>query len=1046
MRFKSVALFGAASSCLLVNMSAGEASAQAIVVNDDDTVLNQTADASNPTDSVILVFGEDSTINLIGANLDGGPFVPFDGPDDLDGLDFSGINFFARRGTVSVDANSSVSTDSFGISNLLSAIDPFGVDTTDIPIDTDEFLTVTNAGTITSTQEDGVRAATGLTLVNSGSIEGGSTLDGEVIQGIFTSAGDGVSAFHIPTFAAGVPDDVPLSSVTNTATGTIHGARIGVILSGGGEILNDGSIIGEVGGAIVQTAEYSFFDSVLNDIVVFAPRTRALITNNGIIEGVFDDGARLSSYSNDLTRQSFDLSDVDTEAEALALFDLPALSVASDAAFSDFDAVLVNTGRIETAAPADGDAVGAVFDPVSGEQLPVFSVSTFNAVSMGSGAGYIYNAPTGIIRSQNGAAALGLFAVDVINEASGTIRVNNEGTIDGNISGSDGQEFILNLGTISGSIGLGLGDDLVILSAGSTLSEDLTLGEGNDVLIADTTGSIGGFADGGDGDDFLGLILGGSALSTDQLFGFERVETFGTGDITGLDLSQVGELNLGDGGSLDVGSTGFTGGLFVNQGGTVVGTGELEFLVVNGGGAVSPGNSIGQFTVTGDVSLSAGSTYDVEVNGTASDQILASGVATIAGGSVLVSGEDGVDLQAGLGTQQYTILSADGGVTGAFESISDSLQFYHASLASTATSTFVVLDPVGADFLAVAQTSTQQSLGGVLQGELLDAEGDFLDLMRNSFPGLTDAQVRSGLDNLSGSFNAGTPIVTSQLAIATSTAARRDAELEPGQSTVWVEGIYEDFEFDDAEDLTSQAIVSGVELGLSRGLVVGGFLGITQGEVEDALGSATEQDGVIFGASARTSLKGLNISGSLGYLDQDGDTRRQISVGSVNRTAISEADSEGVFASIEASFLKPLSDRLSVGPVASLVGTRTKTDAFAETGAGSVSVSQGDLDLVRNVVRAGVHAEGEIGLFDLSLRGGWQGDLRDQSVQYDATLAGVSSGFAGESTGLSEDAGFVDLMADTSLNDRASLSFGYQGVFGDRHSSNGAYARLALKF
>src|SRR3546814_20359988 len=99
-------------------------------------------------------------------------------------------------------------------------------------------------------------------------------------------------------------------------------------------------------------------------------------------------------------------------------------------------------------------------------------------------------------------------------------------------------------------------------------------------------------------------------------------------------------------------------------------------------GIIAPGNSIGTLNVAGNIGFAAGSTYEVEVNAAGEgDLIAASGAATIDGGSVKVL--------AGAGDYRpqtdYTIPTADGGVSGTFTDVTTNIAFldppllYHAN-------------------------------------------------------------------------------------------------------------------------------------------------------------------------------------------------------------------------------------------------------------------------------------------------------------------------------------------------------------------------------
>ena len=127
-------------------------------------------------------------------------------------------------------------------------------------------LVVENSGTIAGESNDGVRLIGGGRVTNSGTITGAGA-----------PGADGVSMFAyqgqaLQNYAA---------LVVNAADGTISGQRFGIILSGGGEVENAGSITGRDGGLFIQgTASNSGDLSGLT----------ARVVNSGTITGTRSDG------------------------------------------------------------------------------------------------------------------------------------------------------------------------------------------------------------------------------------------------------------------------------------------------------------------------------------------------------------------------------------------------------------------------------------------------------------------------------------------------------------------------------------------------------------------------------------------------------------------------------------------------------------------------------------------------------------------------------------------------------------------------------------
>src|SRR5262249_26294432 len=114
----------------------------------------------------------------------------------------------------------------------------------------------------------------------------------------------------------------------------------------------------------------------------------------------------------------------------------------------------------------------------------------------------------------------------------------------------------------------------------------------------------------------------------------------------------------------------------VNPGATLQGTGTITGSVTVAG-TIAPGNSIGTLSVVGGFTQAAGSTYQVEVNAAgASDRIAVTGTATISGGTVAVQAASGTYARS----TRYTILTATGGVIGAYAGVTSNFAFLTPSL------------------------------------------------------------------------------------------------------------------------------------------------------------------------------------------------------------------------------------------------------------------------------------------------------------------------------------------------------------------------------
>lgn len=106
----------------------------------------------------------------------------------------------------------------------------------------------------------------------------------------------------------------------------------------------------------------------------------------------------------------------------------------------------------------------------------------------------------------------------------------------------------------------------------------------------------------------------------------------------------------------------FTGNVIIQSGSTLGGNGTITGNVtVNG--SMGPGNSIDTLHVVGDVTLAAGSTYENEINPTATDLLDITGNLTIDGGSTLIVIPEGGSYNS---STTYTVIHFSGTRTGEF--------------------------------------------------------------------------------------------------------------------------------------------------------------------------------------------------------------------------------------------------------------------------------------------------------------------------------------------------------------------------------------------
>lgn len=300
------------------------------------------------------------------------------------------------------------------------------------------------------------------------------------------------------------------------------------------------------------------------------------------------------------------------------------------------------------------------------------SSSAGTATITGSGLSFFGNSTAGFANITNDSVSLS-------NSATlGHATFNNQGSLVFFNSTTAGNATVDNHGSVELYDTSTAGSSTITNQSGSTLSffnqstgGDATIINGGTVNFANSTGpasdgkvSAGSIA--GAGNYILGaneLTVGGNNNSTTVsgvISGAGSLAKTGTGTLTLTGLNNYTGATVVNAGRLAVnGSIAASSGLTVANGATLGGTGQLPRVIVNAGGTLAPGNSIGTFTVNGDLQFNTGSTYTVEVSPSAADRTNVTGTATLTGATV-----NAVALPGSFRQQTYTILSATGGLGG----------------------------------------------------------------------------------------------------------------------------------------------------------------------------------------------------------------------------------------------------------------------------------------------------------------------------------------------------------------------------------------------
>jgi fibronectin-binding autotransporter adhesin len=317
--------------------------------------------------------------------------------------------------------------------------------------------------------------------------------------------------------------------------------------------------------------------------------------------------------------------------------------------------------------------------------------------------------------------------------SAGTLQLGNGGTtgsvvgdvIDNGVFALDHSNASSFGGVISGSGSLRkLGAGSLTLTAANSYAGGTMLDSGT--LVLGSASAIGG----GTLD-----MAAGTSLDFTSSFTLPNAITL-AGDPTinvgaGLTTTLSGGISDGTGTLALTGTDTYTGGtevaagtldvegslvssVSVDNGATLVGNGSMGGMTVASGGTVSPGTSgIGTLTVNGNVDFAAGSSYQVDATDTgSSDLIMASGTATLGGGSVIAVAA-GSNWQA---STRYTILGADAGVSGEFGGSTSNFAFLTPTLSYDANHAYLTLTRNTTTFASVGVTPNERHTATAIGG------------------------------------------------------------------------------------------------------------------------------------------------------------------------------------------------------------------------------------------------------------------------------------------------------------------------------------------
>ncbi|MBU8877307.1 autotransporter domain-containing protein [Reyranella sp. MMS21-HV4-11] len=476
------------------------------------------------------------------------------------------------------------------------------------------------------------------------------------------------------------------------------------------------------------------------------------------------------------------------------------------------------------------------------------------------------------------------------------------------------------------------------------------------------------------------------------------------------------------------------------------------WLGIAGAGAGATHQTSGTFVQT-----SAG-TMGLRVSPTAADKLVVNGTARLAGGlQVLAQG----------GTfgprSTYTLVTATGGLSGAFQTVASTSPFLIPTLSYDANNAYLDLQVGG--FAQAALTPNQAAVGAVLDATAPTATGDYATVV-SALAGLSAQQGQAVMNSISGQNYSGfsnSMVQGIQLFLGNFAGQAGGSGSSGGSSRVALAEAC-----DVACDSTVPALWSawGGALGglgtISNGGANAGALTYSVGGFAaglDRLVAANLRVGATIGyqnasqwvagfsgnGSSNTFQVGLYANYSqdkvyadviAGYAYSANQMWRSIAIpGLAPRTAIGNTGANQFYGQVETGYrfdLGGLADAF-VTPFVRLQAYTGTQNAFTETGAGSLnlSVAQQTTNSLRTVLGAQLGGSMDLGWRDrlaLKVRLGWSHEYADTARPVTASFAGAPvAPFTTYGVAPQRDGVVMGLAANTAIADATSIYLRYEG-------------------
>lgn len=503
----------------------------------------------------------------------------------------------------------------------------------------------------------------------------------------------------------------------------------------------------------------------------------------------------------------------------------------------------------------------------------------------------------------------------------------------------------------------------------------------------------------------------------------------------------------------------------VTNSGRLKGTGTMASLA--NAGVVAPGQAggLGNLTVSGAATFSAGSTYEAGIGASGrSDRIYVGGSVALGGALDLIAAPGTLDMPS-----SYTVLVAGGGITGSFTSVNDPFgsAYPFLDIAVTTTPTSVIASSVP-DLAAITSGWGTENQNAVAAALAAHPESDRL-LAAASVLNMQTAGL--AFDQLSGQIYPATLTVMQEQSAtlrdavgarlrqadedSSNGAGPATAALAPGlESSVWMQG-YGYWGETDASGNTAElsrdsgGLVAGADAKVADGLRLGiaGGYGSTS-YAQSALGSSasmTSWDLAFYGGAALGPVA-LRFGGAYGW--QDMATSRTVTMATFSDSLAADVDGGTGQLFAEVSHHVALGGA-RIEPYAGLAYVHANLDDAEEIGgAAALAIEPGSLSNTYSTLGLRVEAPLPIVSEALSLSGnlGWRYAFGDVTPVSTLAFAAGDDPFAVVGPAIGRNAAIVDLGASYRFGQAVAADIRYSGAFADIGQSNGLNGLLSVRF